>query len=121
MNLAKKIINIGIYLVVFLIFSILVVYATLHLTTKSHIFNDISEIPRTEVAVIMGASIFKNGKLSPILTDRVDMAIKLYESRKVDKILATGDNSSVAYNEVNPVRTYLLEKGIRYECRQWPL
>ena len=28
------------------------------------------------------------------------------------KILVSGDNSTVSHNEVNPVRTYLVEKGI---------
>src|SRR5665811_16553 len=66
----------------------------------------------TEVAVILGASILTNGHLSPVLRDRVDTAIELYEAKKVDNILVTGDNSTVAYNEVNPVRLYLMEQGI---------
>ena len=54
----------------------------------------------------------KDGALSPIFIDRVDMAIKLYEAKKVSKILVSGDNSTVIHNEVNPVRLYLISKGI---------
>ena len=40
------------------------------------------------------------------------MAIKLYEAKKVSKILVSGDNSTDSHNEVNPVRLYLISKGI---------
>ena len=68
-----------------------------------------------KIGVLLGASILTDGNLSPILKDRVDTAIKLYEAKKVDKILVTGDNSTVSYNEVSPVRIYLLEKGIHVQ------
>ena len=42
----------------------------------------------------------------------MDTAIALYRAGKVSKILVSGDNSTVSYNEVNPVRTYLILKGI---------
>lgn len=109
MKTVRKII---LYLVFFTICSIFLIYIRIHITTKALIFNEVSAIPHTEVAVIMGASILKDGNLSPILVDRVDTAIKLYEEEKVDKILVTGDNSTLSYNEVNPVRLYLLEKNI---------
>ena len=42
----------------------------------------------------------------------MDTAIKLYELKKVSKIIVSGDNSAAGYNEVNPVRIYLLNKGV---------
>jgi SanA protein len=64
------------------------------------------------VALIPGAAILANGVPSPIFIDRVDTAIELYKAGKVSKILVSGDNSTVSHNEVNPVRLYLLGKGI---------
>ena len=40
------------------------------------------------------------------------MAIAVYQKGLVDKILVTGDNSSVDHNEVNPMRNYLIKNGI---------
>ncbi len=80
--------------------------------TKSYIYNDITDVPKAEAALIPGAAIFQNGALSAIFIDRADMAIKLYEAKKVLKILVSGDNSTDSHNEVNPVRLYLLSKGI---------
>ena len=64
------------------------------------------------MVIIPGAAILANGGLSPIFRDRVDMAIRLYQAKKIQKILASGDNSTVSHNEVNPVRNYLLKNGI---------
>ncbi len=85
---------------------------TMYLSTKSHIYDDVSEVPSAEVALIPGAAIFPDGALSSIFVDRVDMAVRLYEAQKVQKILVSGDNSTEDHNEVNPVRLYLIGKGV---------
>lgn len=93
-------------------FLILDIFLIVRFSTKAYITDEISKVPNTEAAVILGASILKNGKPSPILVDRIDAAIELYEAEKVDKILVTGDNSRLSYDEVNPIRLYLLDKGV---------
>lgn len=96
----------------FLIIFIFVTNIVFYVGTKSFIYNDITDVPNTQAALIPGAAISKDGTLSTVLKDRVDMAIKLYEAKKVSKILVSGDNSTVSHNEVNPVRLYLISKGI---------
>jgi SanA protein len=96
----------------FLIILIPITNIFIHMETKPYIYNDITEAPEVLVALIPGAAVLKDEILSPIFLDRVDMAIKLYEAKKVSKILVSGDNSTVSHNEVNPVRLYLLSKGI---------
>src|SRR5680860_382713 len=91
-------------------FGLLIIF--IHVRTKPYIYNDSTEASQAEVALIPGAAIFPDGTLSSIFIDRVDMSIKLYEAKKVSKILVSGDNSTVSHNEVNPVRIYLLSKGI---------
>ena len=91
---------------------ILVTNVVIHAMTKAYIYSDAIEAPRAEVALIPGAALSRDGTLSPIFTDRADMAITLYEAKKVSKILVSGDNSTVSHNEVNPVRLYLIRKNI---------
>ena len=95
-----------------LIVFVLAVNLTIHKETRSYIYNDAASAPNAQVVLIPGAAILINGGLSPIFTDRVNTAIQLYEAKKVSKILVSGDNSTVSHNEVNPVRKYLLAKGI---------
>lgn len=101
-------------IIIFLIIivSIFVINLTIFVESKSYIYNKISEAPDAETAIIPGAAVLSNGSLSPILKDRVDTAIQLYKLKKVSKIIVSGDNSTVSYNEVNPVRIYLLDRGV---------
>ena len=94
-------------LVVFIVGTNLIFY----FATRAHIFS-VAEAPNAEVALIPGAAVLENGALSLIFLDRVDTAIALYQAQKVSKILVSGDNSTDSHNEVNPVRLYLISKGI---------
>ncbi len=96
----------------FLIIFILTTNVVIYTTTKAYIYNNSTNAPEAEVALIPGAAILDNGALSQIFIDRVDIAIVLYEEKKVSKILVSGDNSTDIHNEVNPVRLYLINKGI---------
>src|SRR3569623_192942 len=77
-----------------------------------YIFASADAAPAAGAALVLGASVYQNGELSPILQERADRAIELYRKAKVAKILVTGDNGEHSNNEVNPVGNYLLEKGI---------
>lgn len=91
---------------------IFITYIVIQVRAESYIYKNVKDVPEAQAVLIPGAAILSNGKLSSIFKDRVDMAIELYESKKVSKILVSGDNSTVSHNEVNPVRLYLLDKGI---------
>jgi SanA protein len=82
------------------------------LESVGYIYGDAASAPNTEVVIIPGASVLSNGELSPILQDRADLAIQLYDAKKVLKILVSGDNGSLSYNEVTPVHNYLVLNGI---------
>lgn len=97
---------------VLVIISVLVINIGVYAVTKPYIYNSANDVPSAQVALIPGAAILADGTLSSIFRDRADSAIALYEAKKVSKILVSGDNSTVSHNEVNPVRLYLLNKGI---------
>lgn len=75
------------------------------------IHESVDEVPPTEVALILGASVVR-GEPSPVLAKRADAAILLYKAGKVKKILMTGDNGALSHDEVTPVRKYLLDAGV---------
>ena len=91
---------------------ILVTNAYVAFSTQAYLYQKADAAPSAEVALIPGAALLADGNPAPIFTDRVDTAIALYNAGKVSKILVSGDNSTVSHNEVNPVRLYLLAKGI---------
>ena len=79
---------------------------------EGKIFREAEEIPRKRAALVFGAGVDENGNLSDILTDRLESVFELYALRKVRKIIVSGDNSSVNYDETDAMRDYLLDKGI---------
>ena len=76
--------------------------------------SQISETNR--IAIVFGAGLWKDGSPTPVLRDRVTTAARLYESGIVKKILMSGDNSYVDYNEPEAMRQYALELGIPDEA-----
>ncbi len=95
-----------------LIVVVLICNAVIYFVSYPYLYADISNAPQAQAVLIPGAAILKNGQPSSIFIDRVDTAIALYQAKKVSKILVSGDNSTIFHNEVNPVRIYLLKKGI---------
>lgn len=72
-------------------------------------------VPSHDVAVVFGAGYWPSGALSAILQDRIDAAIELYESGRVTKLLFSGDNRFVHYNEPGKMQEYALRRGVPYE------
>ncbi len=85
------------------------------LSTRNNITAVLDEIRPAEAVLILGASVYADDKLSPILEERVKAALEIYQAGLVKKILVSGDNSTTEYNEVVPVRAYLLERGVPAE------
>ncbi len=112
MRRIKKIILFSVIGLVLAILVVLGVEATFERQTAGLIFRDISKLPPAETVIILGASVHADGKLSPILQDRVDSAIKLYKKGKVENFLVTGDHRSDDYNEVSAMVNYLKQNGI---------
>jgi SanA protein len=67
---------------------------------------------RPWIALLLGASVYSDGTLSPALEERADTAIYLYKHNVVSKILVSGDNGTRSYNEVIPTREYLLLNNV---------
>lgn len=70
------------------------------------------DVPRKEAALVLGAGVSENGKLSDMFRDRIDTAVGLYMTGKVDKVLVSGDHGRKEYDEVNAAKDYLLLQGV---------
>ena len=108
----KKILRVLGFLLIGGIVITILISLIINISTRSYIYKNISDVPEAETGLLLGAAVLSNGNLSGALRDRADTAISLYKAKKVKKILVTGDNSRVEYNEVNPVRNYLLKAGV---------
>jgi SanA protein len=71
-----------------------------------------ADVPARRVAIVFGAGLTRSGEATPILKDRVETAAKLYFAKKVEKLLMSGDNRFVDYNEPEAMRQYALSLGV---------
>ena len=69
-------------------------------------------VPAGRVAIVFGAGLRYDGTPTAILRDRVQTAVQLYQLGKVNKLLMSGDNRVVDYNEPEAMRQYALRLGI---------
>ena len=71
-----------------------------------------ADVPVRRVAIVFGAGLWRNGSPTPVLADRVTQAANLYFSGKVEKLLMSGDNRFVDYNEPEAMRQLALTLGV---------
>lgn len=69
-----------------------------------------------EYIVVLGAKVYKDGRLSLILDDRVKASVKLFEEGRVPAIIMSGDAQREDYNEVDPMKKRAIELGVPEEC-----
>jgi SanA protein len=68
-----------------------------------------------QAALVLGALVQPDGRLSAMLEDRVQTAARLYRDGRVDKVLVSGDHGQTAYDEVTPMRKRLIALGVAPE------
>jgi len=67
---------------------------------------------RAFVVIVPGAGLKSDETPSDILRDRLMVALALYDDGRAEKILCSGDNGQVQYDEVNAMRVWLLDRGV---------
>jgi SanA protein len=74
--------------------------------------DDIADVPHAQVAIVPGALVRPDGKMSSMLADRVRQAIALWRAGKVDRILVSGDHHTWDYDEPDTMRKALVKAGV---------
>lgn len=86
--------------------------AYIGLITNNHRYTRPEQVPQEMVAIVFGAGLLPNGKPTPFLSNRIEAAVKLYQLGRVEKLLMTGDNSKISYNEVKSMQEYAHDLGV---------
>jgi SanA protein len=73
---------------------------------------DLKDVPQKRIAIVFGAGLLRDGEPTPALKDRVATAADLYLVGKVEKLLMSGDNRFVNYDEPTAMRKYALGLGV---------
>lgn len=65
-----------------------------------------------DIAIVLGSPAKVDGSLSRMQKTRLDAAIRLYQNKKVKKILISGSNVVNDYVEAEVMAAYAIDKGI---------
>jgi SanA protein len=87
----------------------------LHATYANRIYASIDDLPRINqprIAIVFGAGLTRSGEPTPALYDRVATAADLYQRGLVSKLLLSGDNRFVNYNEPEAMRRTAVKLGV---------
>lgn len=80
---------------------------------KSKIYDTVSEVPKHKVGLVLGTiKTLANGRTNLYYNYRINAAVSLYKSNKVDYLLISGDNSKTTYDEPSTFKEDLIKKGI---------
>ena len=86
------------------------------LTHTRNAITTAKDAPARRVAIVFGAGLWRDGSPTPVLQDRVRTAADLYFSGKAQKLLLSGDNRFLNYNEPEAMRQYALSLGVPDEA-----
>lgn len=81
-------------------------------STKDYIQSDIQK--EYDCILVLGAGV-RNNAPTPMLRDRLDVAIALYEKGYAPKLLMSGDHGTETYDEVNIMKQYAIDAGVPSE------
>ena len=75
----------------------------------------LEKAPSAKVAIVFGAGLRRDGSPTTILRDRVETAVDLYKRGLVSKLLVSGDNRFLDYNEPGAMYDYAVSMGVPAE------
>lgn len=106
------------FIIIFIILIVLILGTNFFviLTTKKNILSEeqVSSNSDIDCILVLGAGVWQN-KPSHMLEDRLLQAVSLYNNNVASKIIVSGDHGQEDYDEVNVMKSFLIEHGIPSE------
>lgn len=107
----KKYFKIALYLAITGLVVIISINYYVTSSTKTKIYYSAKKFPKNDVGIIFGAGI--NGdQPSKYLKDRLDAGILLWKTKRINKILLSGDNGREEYDELTVMKNYCYSHGV---------
>ena len=84
--------------------------------TKDLVYKDVNSIPKNKVGLLLGTSKYlRSGELNQYFENRIQATVDLYNAKKIEFIVISGDNRKMSYNEPQDMKRELLLRGIPEE------
>lgn len=80
-------------------------------STKDQIMS-LSEVKEADCILVLGAGVWANNQPSPMLRDRLDRSIEIFEKGVSPYLVMSGDHGQSDYDEVNVMKGYAIDAGV---------
>ena len=112
----RKMIKYIIMLILIFAVTVLVINFFVKIVTKNRILKkeEYSKLEDIDCIIVLGSGIWGD-KPSPMLEDRLKEAVSLYNQNISSKIIMSGDHGKADYDEVNIMKNYAIERGVKSE------
>lgn len=114
----KKINKLVIAIVTLIIVGIIAVFGInqyVKSVANKNIIQEVKNANKSDAILVLGCQVMEDGSLSLMLKDRLDKAVELYKQGIAEKIIVSGDHGREEYDEVNAMKSYLIENEIPSE------
>ncbi len=80
---------------------------------ETKIYSNVDSLPHNRVGVLLGTNpVGRTGSPNPFYTHRIDACVALYKAGKIERILVSGDNSRITYDEPSSIKADLVAAGV---------
>lgn len=112
----KKILKYGTIAIIIMVTIIIGINLYVKISTNKQIVKktDYTKLSNIDCIIVLGAGIWNN-EPSPMLEDRLLEGINLYKNNVSNKLIMSGDHGRAEYDEVNIMKNYAIEKGVKSE------
>lgn len=93
---------------------VLIVYANLTAiwAANGKLYDEVENIPKSKVGLVFGTSDQYKGRENRYFRYRIDAAVEVWNAKKVETLIVSGDNRSKYYNEPQKMKNALIEEGV---------
>lgn len=92
--------------------ALLLIAIDVRLALLGHLYADTASAPAAPVTLVLGAEVYADGRPSPALESRLDVAIDLLRSGKTNVLVMSGGKGSV---EIDAMRAYAVGRDVAAE------
>ena len=109
----KRILKFILFGIVFLLITIFICNKVVVNNAKERVFNSVNNISTNKVGLVLGTvKYLRNGRVNLYYKFRLEATIKLYNSKKINYIVVSGDNGFKKYDEPTTFKEDLVKVGI---------
>lgn len=85
--------------------AIVVTEVMVKVATKKHLYHSVNEVPHKKVGLLLGTARWTlDGRKNLYYQYRINAAVKLFNAKKIDYILVSGDNGTKYYDEPSTIK-----------------